>query len=295
MNRTLSKPALTLVYVILAAAALSCLLPMLNVLAVSLSDRTSTDSGFVSVLPVGFTLNAYKILLADSQFLKSLFISFLRIVIGVPLNIVLCVLMAYPLSINSRKFKARTAYVWFFAFTMFFSGGLVPTYMLINELSMMNTIWALVLPGAVQTFFAILLLNFFRSIPNEISESAFIDGADHFQVLFRMYLPVSKPAISTVMLFSLVMHWNSWFDGIIYMNTTANYPLQSYLQMLLTGVSVLLTSKTISLADAEMIRTISDRTVRCAEVFAGMLPIVMIYPFMQKYLIKGLLLGSVKE
>lgn len=294
MKRTLGKPALALIYLILFAAAVSCLVPMLNVMAISFSDRTSTESGRVSIYPVGFTLNAYRILFADEQFLKSLSISFLRIAIGVPLNILLCVLMAYPLSISSRKFRSRTPYVWFFAFTMFFSGGLIPTYMLISELKMMNSIWALVLPGSVQTFFAILLLNFFRGIPSEISESAFIDGADHFQVLFKMYLPVSKPAISTVLLFSLVTHWNSWFDGIIYMNKSSMYPLQSYLQTLLTGVSVLLTSKTISLEDAEFIRTITDRTVRCAEVFAGMLPIIMIYPFMQKYLIKGLLIGSVK-
>ncbi|HBP37873.1 MAG TPA: ABC transporter permease [Clostridiales bacterium] len=295
MNRTLSKPAFTMIYLILALAAGSCILPMLNVLAISFSDRTATDSGFVSIFPVGFTVNAYRILFSDIQFLRSLFTSFLRIAIGVPLNILLCILMAYPLSISSRKFRARTLYVWFFAFTMFFSGGLVPTYMLISELKLINTIWALVLPGAVQTFFAILLLNFFRGIPGELSESAFIDGADHFRVLLRIYLPVSKPAVSTAMLFSLVAHWNSWFDGIIYMSTTAKYPLQSYLQVLLTGVSTLLTAKTISLKDAEMIRTISDRTVRCAEVFAGMLPIIIIYPFMQKYLIKGLMLGSVKE
>jgi putative aldouronate transport system permease protein len=127
-----------------------------------------------------------------------------------------------------------------------------------------------------------------------MSESAFIDGANHFQVLFKIYLPVSKPAISTVLLFALVYHWNSWFDGIIYMNTPDMYPLQSYLQVLLTGVSVLLNSTTISLKNADIIKTISDRTVRSAEVFVGMIPIMIIYPFMQRFFIKGLVIGSVK-
>ena len=293
-KRTINLPGLILIYLILIGAAVICILPMLNILAISFSDRIATDSGKIGLVPVGFTANAYKLLFTDEKFLRSFGVSFLRIGLGIPLNIILCVLMAYPLSISNKKFKARTAYVWFFAFTLFFSGGLIPTYMLISELGLLNKIWALVLPGAVQTFFAILLLNFFRNLPNEMSESAFIDGANHFQVLFKIYLPVSKPAISTVLLFALVYHWNSWFDGIIYMNTPDMYPLQSYLQVLLTGVSVLLNSTTISLKNADIIKTISDRTVRSAEVFVGMIPIMIIYPFMQRFFIKGLVIGSVK-
>lgn len=290
----LGIPGLVLLYLILIIAAIICLLPILNILAISLSDRVATDSGRIGIFPVGFTINAYKLLYTDKQFLRSFGISFLRIGLGIPLNLILCVLMAYPLSISNKKFKARTVYVWFFAFTLFFNGGLIPTYMLISELNLLNKIWALVLPSAVQTFYAILLLNFFRNLPNEMSESAFIDGANHFQVLFRIYLPVSKPALSTVLLFALVFHWNSWFDGIIYMNNTDMYPLQSYLQVLLTGVSVLLNSTTISLKDADIIKTISDRTVSSAEVFVGMIPIMIIYPFLQRFFIKGLVIGSVK-
>lgn len=293
-RQTLSWRALIVIYIFLGIVALVCFIPILHIVAVSLSDKMSVSSGDVSVIPLGFTLNAYKLLMNNKQFLTSLGISFYRIVLGVPINMILCVLVAYPLSIDTRRFRARTKYVWFFALTMFFSGGIIPSYLLIRQLNMLNSIWALVLPNAVQIFYAILLLNFFRNIPKEISESAFVDGANHFRVLLNIYIPISKPALSTVLLFVVVGHWNSWFDGIIYMNDTARYPLQSFMQVMLSGISYLQQMKNQTITDSQIISNLSDRIVSCAEIVVGMLPIVIIYPLLQKYLIKGMVVGSVK-
>lgn len=294
LKRSITTPTLVLVYVILAILALSCIVPILHIIALSFSGKSAATGGRVGLIPVDFTINAYKLLINNSKFITSFGVSIYRIIIGVPINMLLIILVAYPLSIDTKKFKSRTIYVWFFAFTMFFSGGLVPSYMLVSQLNMLDTIWALVLPGAVQIFSAILLLNFFRGLPKEISESAFIDGANHFQVLTKIFLPISKPAISTVLLFTLVGHWNSWFDGIIYMNDTSNYPLQSYLQVMLSGIDFLFNSTTVSASDMMMIDSITNKTINAAQIFIGILPIVIIYPILQKYLVKGLVVGSVK-
>ncbi|MEG2159047.1 MAG: carbohydrate ABC transporter permease, partial [Clostridia bacterium] len=154
----------------------------------------------------------------------SLLITLERVVIGVPLNVILCILCAYPLSKATRQFKFRTPYVWFLFITILFSGGLLPWFFLINSLNMMDTIWALVLPGAVPVFSVILMLNYFRQVPVELEEAAEIDGANQWQILFKIYVPVALPAIATISLFSFVFHWNSWFDGKLLSTDPANLP-----------------------------------------------------------------------
>lgn len=194
------------------------------------------------------------------------------------------------MSKDKNELRARSLYAWFFFITMMFSGGLIPWYMVIRQLGMLDTIWALVLPGAVPVFNVILLLNFFREVPKELSEAAFIDGASHFATLVRIYIPVSMAALATILLFSIVHHWNSWFDGLILMNSPAHYPMQSYIQTIVV-------QRTYSLMTREEIQalaTISDKTLRSAQIFLGSLPIVVIYPFLQRYFVKGIVLGSVK-
>jgi len=172
-----------------------------------------------------------------------------------------------------------------------FSGGLIPYYMVIKSVGLLDSIWALVLPGAVPVFNVILLLNFFCGLPKELEEAAFIDGAGYFRTLAKIILPLSTPSLATILLLTVVTHWNSWFDGLILMNSPEHYPLQSYLQ------TIIIQKDFSELTDlnAEALRDISDRTVKAAQIFMGALPILVVYPFLQKYFMKGIVLGSVKE
>ncbi len=271
--------------------SLLCLLPIIHVLAISLSSSTAASAGEVSFWPVEFNLISYSFVLKKTEFWRSLIVTFKRVILGVTVNMILTIITAYPLSKDKKDFRARMVYVWIFVFTMLFSGGLIPTYMVVRSLGLLDKIWALILPGALPVFNVVLLLNFFRSLPREIEESALIDGASHWKILWLIYVPISLPAIATLIVFSIVGHWNSWFDGMIYMNNASKYPLQTYLQTLVVQPS----SQIMTKATAEMLRHISERTVKSAQIFIGAIPVLMVYPFLQKYFMTGIVLGSVKE
>lgn len=279
-------------YVFLACLALLCILPLINVLAISFSSSAALDAGKVTLWPVEFSALAYNHIAENDAFLNSIWISVQRVLIGVALNFVLTILVAYPLSREVAQFRMRTVYVWIFVFTMLFSGGLIPTYIVIKELGLIDTIWALVLPGAVPVFNVILLLNFFRNLPKELSESAFIDGAGHGQTLFYIMVPLSLPAQATVTLFAIVGHWNEWFSGLIYMNSPDHYPLASYLQTIIIQMDL---SSITDVSLLELMSKLNNRSLKSAQIFLGALPVLMIYPFMQRYFMKGIVLGSVKE
>lgn len=276
--------------IFLITLAVLCLLPLINVLAISLSSSHAAAGGLVKLWPVDFTLDSYKYALSKKEFLVAGGISIKRVALGYAVNIILAILVAYPLSKERTDFKMRAVYAWFFIITMMFNGGLIPTYMTIKEFGILDTIWALVLPGAVPVFSVILLMNFFRNLPKEIEEAAFIDGASHWRVLWSIFLPLSKPSIATISLFILVGHWNSWFDGLIYMNSPANYPLQSYLQTIVISTDANL------MPTNELVNTslVNNRTFQSAQVFLASLPVLILYPFLQKYFMKGLVMGSVK-
>ncbi|CAH1191690.1 Inner membrane ABC transporter permease protein YcjP [Paenibacillus allorhizoplanae] len=287
---TTSRKVFLLVnYILLGLIAFLCLLPLINVLAVSFSSSSAAAGGFVKLWPVDFTIASYKHALTKKEFLEGLIVSIQRVVLGYGINMVITILIAYPLSKETTTLRARNVYAWFFIITMLFHGGLIPSYMTMKALGLLDTIWALVLPGAVHVFNMILLLNFFRNLPKEIEEAAYIDGAGHWKVLWSMYIPLSKPALATITLFTVVMHWNSWFDGLIYMNSPSNYPLQSYLQTIIVNPD----SSTLSSTELYM-SEVSDRTFKAAQVFLAALPILIFYPFLQKYFMKGLVMGSVK-
>lgn len=277
-------------YLILTLLALACLLPLINVMAVSLSSSPSAAAGVVKLWPVDFTLSSYKYVLAKPEFIRSLVVSFERLILGVAINMIFSVLVAYPLSKSKEEFRFRGFYVGFFLLTILFSGGLIPGYMTVKHLGLLDKIWVLVLPGAVQVFNIILLMNFFRDLPKEIEEAALVDGANHWRVLWKIFIPLSKPALATLVLFSAVNHWNSWFDGLIFMNNPKNYPLQSYLQTVIVTTNI----TSISTGDIKMLSEISDRTTKAAQIFVGSIPILITYPFLQKYFMKGIVMGSVK-
>lgn len=207
--------------------------------------------------------------------------------------IILVILTAYPLSKSNNRFHGRTFFSWFFVFTMLFNGGMIPGYIVISKLGLINSIWALTLPGAMNVSYMILMMNFFRGIPNEIEEAAVIDGANQAQVLFRIYLPMSLPSLATIILFATVANWNVWMDGYMYMNTPDKYPLQTYLATILmeskTNVEALMTPEQLA-----RLSQISQKTIEAAQIFLAALPIMCVYPFLQKYYIKGIVVGSVK-
>lgn len=274
----------------LVLAALICIIPLIHILAVSFSSSSAAAAGKVVFWPVEFSLNSYNYVAKRAAFWHSMLISVERIAIGGVINLVLTILCAYPLSKERSEFRFRSFYAWAFFVTMLFSGGLIPWYIVIKQAGLLDSIWALVLPGAVPVFSVILLLNFFREIPKELSEAAFIDGAGHWITLWKLYVPVSTPALATITLFSLVGHWNSWFDGLILMNNADNYPLQSYIQTIVVQRSYSMLSR----QEISELATVSDRTLRSSQIFLGTLPIILVYPFLQKYFVKGIVLGGVK-
>ncbi|NHN30797.1 carbohydrate ABC transporter permease [Paenibacillus agricola] len=278
-------------YTLLVGLAILCILPLVNVFAISLSSSSAAAAGYVKLWPVEFTWKAYEFIVQKPEFLRSLGVTLQRVLLGVTLNMVLVILVAYPLSKEASALKGRTFYAWIFVFTMLFNGGLIPLYMTIKALGLLDTIWALVLHHALPVFNILILLNFFRGLPKEMEEAAFMDGAGHWTVLWRIFVPLSTPSLATLLLFSIVGQWNAWFDGIIFMNSPNNYPLQSYLYTVVTAVDTLLAGS----VDMEMLAEVSDRTAKSAQLFLGALPILLVYPFIQRFFMKGIVLGSVKE
>lgn len=276
--------------IFLVTAALLCIIPLIHVAAMSFSSNAAAAAGKVTLWPVDFTLNSYNYVARRPAFWNSMFVSVQRVVLGTGINLLLTIMIAYPLSKETKEFRYRSIYTWVFFITMLFGGGLIPWYMVIKQMGLLDKIWALILPGAVPVFSVILLLNFFRQVPKELCEAAFIDGASHWRTLWKVYVPVSTPALATIALFAMAGHWNSWFDGLILMNKPQNYPLQSYIQTIV----VQRTYSMMTREEIEELATISDKTLRSAQIFLGSLPIILVYPFLQKFFVKGIVLGSVK-
>ncbi|MEK5058548.1 carbohydrate ABC transporter permease [Paenibacillus shunpengii] len=269
--------------------AILCIIPLIHVLAVSFSSKAAADANLVSLIPIDFSLEAYKKTINNPAFLHSIWVSVLRTVIGTAITLIVTFLAAYPLSKENSAFKGRTLYSWIFVFSMIFNGGLVPFYEVIQTLRLIDTFWVLVLPSAVNTFLVILMLNFFRGIPKELEEASLIDGAGHFRTLLSIYLPISLPSIATISLFSMVFHWNSWFDGLLYLNDSGDFPLATFLQTVIIQRDM----STMAMNPQEM-ELISQTTVKSAQIFIGAAPILLVYPFLQKYFVKGMTVGSVK-
>ncbi|MDU4696498.1 MULTISPECIES: carbohydrate ABC transporter permease [Paenibacillus] len=279
-------------YLILILTSLLCILPFVNLLAVSFSGSAAVSAGDVAFWPVDFNTKAYEFAIKGGEFFQAVWVSVQRVLLGTLVNLVLMVLTAYPLSKTKDKVAGRGLYMGFFVVTMLFNGGLIPNYLIVVKAGLIDSLWSLILPGALPVFSMIILMNFIRGLPEEIEESATIDGAGPLQILIRILLPVLKPALATVGLFSIVGHWNSWFDGIIYMNDTANYPLQSYLQTLLLNFEQIMQRSNNDYT--QLLAMMNVRTGRAAQLFLGALPILAVYPFLQKYFTSGLVLGSVK-
>lgn len=282
-------------YVFLGLLSLSCLLPLINLFAISFSARSMVDANAVSFWPKGFNTAAYEYILSNKQYFQSFGITIGRVVLGWAINLALTVLVAYPLSKDDpRMFRCRKYYTWFFLVTMVFNGGLIPTYLVVSKMQMINSFWALILPETVPMFCVLITMNFFRGLPKAIEEAALVDGAGWFVTMFKIYLPLSKPSLATVSLFVIVNHWNAWFDGLIYMNLPEKYPLMTYLQSVVLKFDVTkITSEQLMMNPSLM--EVTGRGIKGALILLCTVPILMIYPFLQKYFVSGVVMGSVKE
>lgn len=279
--------------IVLALMALSCILPILHVLAMSLSSSNAAMAGRVGFVPVEFSLKAYEYLISKKDFFHSVSISLARVLVGTVFNMAIIAITAYPLSRSSRQFRARTAYMAYFAVTMFIGGGLIPTYMVIKNLHLLDSFWVLILPSAMSIWNVIIMMNFIKGLPRAIEEAAFVDGANHWQTLIRVILPMSKPSLASLLLFSMIGHWNAWFDGMFYMNNPNNYPMATYLATQVINNNQTMTNMTPE--QLALLSSLSEKTVRSAQMFIAIIPILVVYPFLQKFFVKGITVGSVKE
>lgn len=269
--------------------AFSWIIVLLHILAVSLSGNGPVTAGRVFLLPIEFTLDAYSYVIKQAAFWKALGVTMLRCILGMAVNFALTILTAYPLSKSQREFPIRTFYAWFMFITTMFSGGLVAYYVLMyNVLHINNTLWVLVLPTALPIFNVVLMINFFREIPGELTEAAVMDGAGHVRILFSLFIPLSKPALATVTLYTFVYHWNSWFDGLIYMDFSEKYPLATFLQR------VLVANDNSSMKSVAELAQVSERSGHNAQIILAILPILTVFPFVQKYFSEGIMAGGVK-
>jgi putative aldouronate transport system permease protein len=215
--------------VVLLLAGLTCLLPIVHLAAISLSESSAVGGGMVSLWPVRFTLASYVRITEDAAFFRAALISVIRTIVGTTLNMIVTILLAYPLAQSRSKLRYRNLIAGLVVIPMYFHAGLIPTYMVVRAVGLLGSFWALILPIMVPVWSVIILMNFFRSQPKELEEAAIVDGAPPFQILIRIAVPIARPALATIGLFAILRHWNSFFDGLIYLNNPRNYPLQTYL------------------------------------------------------------------
>ena len=279
-------------YIFCFLVGLLCLVPVVHILAVSFSGIDAVVSNKVTLWPINFNLENYEIVVGDAQFFRSYLVTFCRAIVGWAVSMLMTVLAAYPMSMRQSAFPKRKYFVWYFMGTMLFNGGMIPTFLVVKSYGLLNTVWALVLPGAVPIFNVILVMNFFAAVPKELEEAAFIDGANPFQVLTKIFIPISKPVLATVSLFSIVGSWNDFYSGLIYMSKAAYYPLMTYIQSLQINVEDLIKQGNLSaVVDSA---SLGNTNLNAAKIVIAVIPLLLIYPLLQRYFVSGIVVGSVK-
>lgn len=276
------------VYGILLLIALLILYPMLYIISISFSDPGAVSRGEVVFFPVDFNLDAYKYVLSDQRFGRAYFNSVIYAVGSAVCSIFLTGILAYPLSVENFVLKKPITVM--LLITMYFSGGLIPTYMVMKNLNFLNNPLVMILPGAISAYNVIIYRTFFQNIPTALREAALIDGAGQFKIFLKIILPLSKPLIATMALFAIVGSWNNYFDALIYLNKTEMQPLSLYLRQLVVNMDM----STQGMKDLMVHMSVNPRTIRAATMLVAMLPIMCIYPFLQKYFASGMMIGSVK-
>ena len=269
---------------------LVCLLPFVNVIAISLSSKPAILRGAVTFWPVEFSTKAYDAIFRDSTMFTSLWFTVKITVLYTFLAMVLTILMAFPLSM--KRLKGRRIFMIYIVFTMYFSGGTIPIYLNVKELGMLNTSWSLVIPGLISTFNVIILKNFFDALPYELNEAAYIYGANDFQILVRIYLPLSLSSLATLALFYAVGKWNSFSDALYYITDRSLQPLQLKLYNLIKGGQSI--EVAVQEGNANDLGSSISESIESATIIFATLPILLVYPFVQRYFVAGVTLGAVK-
>ncbi|CAM3803853.1 MULTISPECIES: carbohydrate ABC transporter permease [Paenibacillus] len=279
------------IYIILSLISLVVLYPLYFVLIASISAPETVMRGEVWLWPKELSFVGYERLFANKEIIQGFLNTVLYTVTGTALNLVMTIAAAYPLS--RADFKGRNGFMLIIVFTMFFSGGMIPSYLLVKELGMLDTIWAMIIPSAVSVWNIIIMRTFFQnSIPKEMQEAAFIDGCSNMRVLFRIVLPLSGPILAVMVLFYAVGHWNSYFTALIYLSDRSNYPLQLFLREILVQGQM---QEMVDISDDSLARSLMDaEAIKYAAVIVTNLPMLLLYPFLQKYFVKGVMIGAIK-
>jgi putative aldouronate transport system permease protein len=276
-------------YTILVILAISTLYPFWHVLMYSISDSRAAMSGGFFLWPRDFSILAYRLLYRTRMIITSYGNTIERTVLGTLLNLAFSASLAYPLSL--RRFRLRGFLTMMIFFTMLFSGGMIPTFLLVRELRLIDTTWALILPVLINPFNLFIMRNYFQSLPASLEESASIDGAKPLRILLSIILPLSLPVIAALGLFYGIFHWNAFFDGILYINDPQKQVLQVYLRNIITVTAI---GSTTTIEDRALGAGLSEESMKMAAISASIVPIIIIYPWLQKHFVKGVLIGSIK-
>ncbi|MGN1114952.1 MAG: carbohydrate ABC transporter permease [Candidatus Ornithomonoglobus sp.] len=293
-NSLSSKVLNVIIFLFIAILMIITLYPIIYIFSVSVSSTTAYESGRVVFLPVEFNLEAYKVIFEAGTIPRSFVNSVIYTVMYVIVSLLFTTTMAYPLS----RAKERVAFKGFFSkiviFTMFFTAGTIPNYLVVKNLGLMNSMWALILPSAISTYNLVVMRSFFESIPESLEEAAFIDGANEITIFWKIMLPLSKAALATVGLFYGVYMWNSWFNAMLYLQSETKFPLQLIIRQIIMQNQM--AAELAARGDTSMMTENSTNTesLKYATLFLSILPMLIVYPFIQKYFVKGVMVGSVK-
>ena len=278
-------------YLVFGLIALITIYPFYNVLIVSLANTLASATYSPYLYPHVFDLTGYKTIMSDTYFYRSLGTTLFVTIVGTTLNMVFSVTAAYVLS--RKRLIGRKFFLSAILFTMLFAGGLIPTYLVVSGLGLDNSIWSMIFPSMISTYYLIIMKNYFVSLPASLEEAARIDGANEFVVMTRIFIPISKPFMATFLLFYAVERWNEWWNAYLYISDKNIKPLQIYLRDVLVNFNSQLATQAQSMMSSH--NKVFVQSIQMATIIITMLPILCVYPFVQKYFVKGVLVGSVKE
>lgn len=294
-----SEQAMTaVIYALLVALSFATFYPFWNAVVISLNSGLDTSMGGVTLWPREFTLDNYRLVFEDGRLPRAFLVSVIRVLAGTAISVFFTSLLGYGLSRRGVVF--HRGYMVFCVATMFFSGGLIPSFLLVRSLGMMDTLWALILPPALNVFHMIIFRTFFMTLPDGLEEAAKIDGCNQLAIYFRIALPLSGPVLATLSLFSAVYHWNDWFTATIYINNPKLLPLSGMLQQMLNSnlaqemLMQTAGSNAAALDAFNRMMTVTSKSLSMASMVVATLPIILVYPFLQRYFVKGVLIGSLK-
>jgi putative aldouronate transport system permease protein len=295
-DKSISSRGLDIViHLLLLTVFVVSLYPILHLMALSFSSREALAQNNITIYPIDFSLKAYDKVFTAGTIPKSFVNSVVYTAVGTVINMFFTITMGYALS--KKRLPLRSFFMKLVLVTMYFGGGLIPSFLLVKSLGMYNTIWALTVPGAISTYNLIVMHSFFRSLPDELEESAFLDGANDITILIRIVLPVSKAGIAVIALFYMVGNWNSFMPALIYLKTSSKYPLQLILrEIVIRGqmAAELASQGAAALAEEQSRNSVTVDGLKYATLFISIVPMIIVYPFIQKYFTKGVMIGSLK-